>query len=528
MIKEMMQTLENYSIFSTTENGATGYSTTGSKLVDLNFRVPSMRCGFSSKDIDDFVQSMNENLEYAVKWMFYVRDVRGGLGERDTFIRLYSEFYTNHKSEAKACLDLISEYGRWKDIVDLAFVGDEELENDCLEIIKNQLKSDAVGLAAGKSISLLAKWLPSINATQKAREQAKKVSHYLGMPFASYRKMLSKFRAYLDVTEVKTCANQWGDIDYNKVSSNANLKYSSAFMRHDEARRLEYLSELNAAKENSKVKMNASVLYPYEIWTKYNRGVAYADRWYCCGDNTDNVIDDLDPALEAMWKNLKEMGSCGNTMCIVDGSGSMNTKYTGMAAKPIDIARSLGTYFAERCTGEFHNMMIEFSSFPKIIDINGCETLMDKINHISKYSDCSNTDIEKTFMLILDTAVKNHMSQEDMPERLLIVSDMEFDRATRSSICEYEYTTLFQSIEDRFRIHGYKMPKLVFWNVASRTNTIPVKENDFGVILVSGFSVNIVNMVMSGETDPWLALKGVLDNERYNQISDKLNSLNNE
>lgn len=523
MIKEMMQTVENAKSFSTTENGAAGYSTTGSKLVDLNFRVPSMRFEFTHKDIEDFIQSMNENLEYAVKWMFYVRDVRGGLGERGAFIRLYSEFYSNHKNEAKACLDLISEYGRWKDIVDLAFVGNEELENDCLEIIKNQLKADAIGLAAGKPISLLAKWLPSINASQKAREQAKKICNYLGMPFVSYRKMLSKFRAYLDVTEVKTCANRWGDIDYNKVSSNANLKYSNAFMKHDEARRLEYLSELNAQKENSKVKMNASVLYPYEIWSKYNKGMAYADRWGY--NSSDNVIDDLDPALEAMWKNLKEMGSCGNTMCIVDGSGSMNTKYTGMAAKPIDIARSLGTYFAERCNGEFHNMMIEFSSRPQIIDINGCETLMDKINHISKYSDCTNTDIEKTFMLILDTAVKNHMSQEDMPERLLIVSDMEFDRATCAS--KWEYATLFDTIGERFRMHGYKMPKLVFWNVASRTNTIPVKENDLGVILVSGFSVNIVNMVLSGETDPWLALKGVLDNERYNQISDKLNSVNN-
>lgn len=524
MIKEMMQTVESTKSVSTTENGAMGHISTGSKLVDLNFCVPSMRIEFTSKDIEDFVQSMNENLEYAVKWMFYVRDVRGGLGERDTFIRLYWEFYSNHKAEAKACLDLISEYGRWKDVVDLALVGNEELENDCFEIIKNQLKADAIGLAAGKPISLLAKWLPSINATPKAREQAKKICSYLEMSFVSYRKMLSKFRAYLDVTEVKTCANRWEDIDYNKVSSNANLKYSNAFMKHDEARRLEYLSELNTPKENSKVKMNASVLYPYEIWSRYNNGMAYPDCWWGCNCR-NNVIDEIDPALEAMWKNLKEMGSCGNTMCIVDGSGSMNTKYTGMAAKPIDIARSLGAYFAERCVGEFHNMMIEFSSSPRIIDVNGCETLMDKINHISKYGDCTNTDIEKTFMLILDTAVKNHMSQEDMPERLLIVSDMEFDRATCAS--RWEYATLFDTISERFRMHGYKMPKLVFWNVASRTNTIHVRENDLGVILVSGFSVNIVNMVLSGETDPWLALKDVLDNERYNQISDRLNSVNN-
>lgn len=521
MIKEMIQTVENTKSFSTTENGATGYSTTGSKLVDLNFRVPSMRSGIKINDVEDFISAMHENLEYAVKWMFYVRDVRGGLGERDTFISLYGLFYSEYNKEAKSCLDLISEYGRWKDIVDLAFSANTELKNDCFEIVKKQLEVDAIGLANGKPISLLAKWLPSINATSKVRERAKKICEYLGISFASYRKMLSKFRAYLDVTEVKTCANMWGLIDYNKVSSNANLKYSDAFMKHDEARRREYLSELNTPKENSNVKMNASVLYPYEIWAKYNKGVSHVYGWGC-----NHVIDEIDQSLEAMWKSLKDMGSCGNTMCIVDGSGSMDNHYSGVSAKPIDIARSLGTYFAERCTGEFHNMMIEFSSSPQIIDINDCETLMDKINHISKYNDCSNTNIEKTFMLILDTAVKNQMKQEDMPERLLIISDMEFDACTRYGygFCD-DYQTLFDTLKERFEMHGYKMPKLVFWNVASRTNTIPVNENDLGVILVSGFSVNIVNMVLSGETDPWFALKGMLDNERYNQISDRLNSV---
>lgn len=520
MIKEMIQTVENTKNFSTTENGAVGYKTTGSKLVDLNFRIPSMRGGLSNQDIHDFILALNENLEYAVKWMFYVRDVRGGLGERDTFINLFKIFYENRYNHATKCLSLIAEYGRWKDLVDLSFTNNSNLNKDCLSIIGEQLKKDIYDFINDKPISLLAKWLPSINASKKARAQAIVIANYLEMPFCDYRKMLSKLRKYLDVTEVKTCANQWSEIDYNKVSSNANLKYKDAFMKHDAERRAEYLAELNSPSENSNVKMNASVLYPHEIWSKYTNNIPYSNWQYRQGYK---CVKEVDPALEAMWKNLKDMNSCGNTMCIVDGSGSM---YAGLGGVlPINVSRSLGVYFAERCTGEFHNMMIEFSSEPKIIDINHCETLADKINHISAYTDASNTDIEKTFMLILYTAVNNHMTQADMPERLLVISDMEFDEA---KTYRSDYDTLFDTIKKRFETYGYKMPKLIFWNVNSRTNTIPVTENELGVILVSGYSVNIINMVMSGQADPWLALKETLDSKRYSIISDTLNSVKND
>lgn len=517
MIKEMIQVVENTKNFSTTENGAVGYKTTGSKLVDLNFRIPSMRGGLSNQDIQDFILALNENLEYAVKWMFYVRDVRGGLGERDTFIHLFKIFYGNHRPQAINCISLIAEYGRWKDLVELSFTDNGYLNDDCMSIIGEQLKKDIYDFINDKPISLLAKWLPSINASQKSRCKARKIANYLDMPFCDYRKMLAKLRKYLDVTEVKTCANQWNEIDYNKVSSNANLKYKGAFMKHDYERYSHYILELNEPKENSNVKMNASVLYPHEIWSKYTK-----DRQLFSWNirSGEKLITEVDYAFEAMWKNLKDMKSCGNTMCIVDGSGSMISGINGV--HPINVSRSLGVYFAERCTGEFHNMMIEFSSEPKIIDINHCETLADKINHISTFIDASNTDIEKTFMLILDTAVKNHMTQADMPERLLVISDMEFDCATTY---RGDYKTLFDTIKERFEKYGYKMPKLIFWNVNSRTNTIPVKENELGVILVSGYSVNIINMVMSGQADPWLALKETLDNKRYSIISDKLNNI---
>ena len=168
---------------------------------------------------------------------------------------------------------------------------------------------------------------------------------------------------------------------------------------------------------------------------------------------------------------------------------------------------------------------MEFSSYPKLIDLNGCNTLRDKIVEMHKYDDCSNTDIEKVFMLILETAIKSSMKQSDLPERVLIISDMEFDTATNHTRCVYGMKALFDELADRYASYGYKLPKLVFWRVNGKTTTIPMTENEMGVVLVSGFSPNILSMVMSGQTDPWLALKEKLDSNRYDCVSDTLKAV---
>ena len=168
---------------------------------------------------------------------------------------------------------------------------------------------------------------------------------------------------------------------------------------------------------------------------------------------------------------------------------------------------------------------MEFSSSPKLIDLNGCETLRDKILELSKYTDATSTNIEAVFMLILQSAINANMKQSDLPDRILIVSDMEFDIATSLTKYMYGMKALFNELADRFAKYGYKLPKLVFWNVNSRTNTIPMTENEMGVILVSGFSPNIMSMVMSNQTDPWLTLKEKLDSNRYDCVSDILKSV---
>lgn len=524
MVNELKATLAKENNYQTTENGAIGYKSTGSVLTDLNFRVSSMRNGVTPEDISLFIQAMNDDLEYAIKWLFFMRDVRGGMGERTAFQTLYMKYAKYYPAEAKATLKLVSEFGRWKDVIDIINV-DYDNTLGGLELVKETFGNDIKNCIAGNSISLLAKWMPSINASGKARKQAKRFAKYFGIPYCTYRRTLSKLRAYLDVTEVKTCGNRWGDIDYNKVSSNANNRYTNAFKKHDYERYTEHCTKALDATKNPDVKMHASVLYPHEIWKKYSDALDLFlyDR-YSPYSNREGKSAEEDVALEAMWKNLADMGECGNTMVVVDGSGSM-TCQSPYKVRPIDISRSLGVYFAERCKGEFNNILMEFSSHPQLIDLNGCKSLKDKVIEMSKYDDCTNTDIEAVFMLILHTAINSKMKQSDMPDRILIVSDMEFDHATSQTTARYGMKALFDILADRYAEYGYKLPKLVFWNVNSRTNTIPLTENEIGVMLVSGYSPNIMSMIMSNQTDPWLSLKEKLDEQRYSCVSDILKSV---
>lgn len=523
MINELKATLAKENNCQMTENGAVGYKSTGSVLTDLNFRVSSMRNDMTDDDIALFVQAMNDNLEYAIKWLFFARDVRGGMGERNVFQKLYMKYAELYPVEAKATLSLVAEFGRWKDVIDIINMDVNDTLGG-LELVKEAFSNDIKNCIAEKPISLLAKWMPSINASDKARKQAKRFAQYFGIPYCTYRRTLSKLRAYLDVTEVKTCGNRWGEIDYNKVSSNANNRYTNAFKKHDYERYTEHCTKALDTTKKSDVKMHAGVLYPHEIWKKYSDAIdifLYDRR--CSYLSIEGKTAEEDVSLEAMWKNLADMGECGNTMVVVDGSGSMTCPSYNV--QPINIARSLGVYFAERCKGEFNNILMEFSSRPRLIDLNGCKSLKDKVIEMSKYDDCTNTDIEAVFMLILKTAIKGNMKQSDMPDRILIVSDMEFDHATNRTPSLYGMKALFDELADRYAKYGYKLPKLVFWNVNSRTNTIPLTENEMGVVLVSGYSQNILGMIMSNQTDPWLALKEKLDEQRYFCVSDILKSV---
>lgn len=503
-----------------TENGAVGYRTTGKKLLDLNFSVASLRGASEQTIIDKFMKAYWEDPMMGVKWLFYSRDARQGLGERRLFRIILTHLAKDKPEVVKAVFEFASEYGRWDDIWCLL---ETDLKNDVISVVAEQIDRDQYDMANNQSISLMSKWLPSENASSnETKRYATIIRKGLDMTPRNYRKMLSEMRKYIDVVECKMSAKEWNAINYEAVPSRANLIYNNAFLRNDEERRREYLGKL----EKGEAKINAGTLFPHDIVHKYMS----SGGWH-------QSLKPYDATLEGLWKALPDtVKGAENTIVVADGSGSMTCNVggnTGVTA--LDVANALAIYFAERSSGEFKDKYITFSERPQLVDFSKAKNLHDKLGIARQYNEVANTNIEAVFDLILKTAVKNHMSQDDMPKNILIVSDMEFDdcattNTTRGSSGWYSYrnaptTTLFDTIAQKYAEHGYQIPRLVFWNVNSRTGTIPVKENDLGVALVSGFSVNIVNMVMSDKLDPYECLLDVLNTERYQPIENAIKDI---
>ena len=487
-----------------TENGAIGYKTTNSALVDLNYKVSSLRDANEDEIIKLFDSAFYENPLYAVKWLFFARDIREGLGERRLFRICYRRLVELDVEIFIKNLDIISEYGRWDDLISLLGISNVTDEH-ILHIVDYQLISDKKKVDENKPISLLAKWLPSENASSKeTKALAKKVREYLGLSSRKYRLLLSELRKYLDVVEVKMCSNRWSEIDYNKVPSLANLKYKNAFMRHDETRRSQYLESVKKGES----KLNMNVATPVDIVSK----------------NTDTLwsrkVKDYDEMLELAWDNLKDI-SVSDTLVVADGSGSMNIYVGGSrTTSALDVANALAIYTSEHNKGVYKDKYITFSNKPRFVDFSVNESLKGKLETAFSYNEISNTNIVAVFKLILAVAVENDISEDEMIDNVLIISDMEFDDAQRGwgSNDTVLSKSLFDEIKEYYEEVGYKLPKLIFWNVNSRTGTIPLTENELGVTLVSGFSQNVLKMVMSNKYNPYDVLIEMITSERYDLV----------
>ena len=494
-----------------TENGAVGFRTTGKNLLDLNFSITSLRNKSEDEIESKFVKAFYEDKMLAMKWLFYCRD-REAIGERRTFRTIMKYLASNHVEIAKEVLALIPEYGRWDDLWCLL---DTELRYDIISIVKKQLNEDAKNMMENKPISLLAKWMPSINTSSfKTKNLAITLRKELGMTNVQYRKTLSKLRKYLNVVEVKMSAKEWNEINYSTVPSRANLLYNSAFLRNDEERRREYLAALERGDKN--VKINASVLFPHDIVHRYHE----VSGWY------SRKLKAKDTTLEELWKALPDyVKGNGNTICVADGSGSMTSTVGGTNVTALDVANALAIYFAERSSGQFKDNYITFSERPQLVDFSKANSLREKIEITRRHCEVANTNIEAVFDLILRTAISKNMKQEELPQNILILSDCEFDSMVNCGYRKKPNQTLFNAIAAKYEEHGYRLPRLVFWNIMSRTGTIPVKQNDLGVALVSGFSPAIVKMVLSNSTDPYQCLLEQLNTERYAAVETALEGL---
>ena len=504
----MKETLDDEFNYSVTENGALGYKSTGKELLDLNFAVASLREASEQEIVEKFTKAFFEDKILAMRWLFFARDCREGLGERRLFRVVLADLVNSNPEMVIPLINLIPEYGRYDDL--WCLLDNKESAKVVLELVDKQLTEDLNNMKAGKSISLISKWLPSCNASSaQTKKYAKQVYKALGLTEREYRKALSEFRKYLDVVEVKMSSKNWSEIKYEAVPSRANLIYNSAFLRNDEERRREYLRKLT----KGETKINAATLFPHDIVHKYSSTNRYS-------------LNPKDAAIEALWKALPDtVQGCGNTIVVADGSGSMtSTVDCNSKVTALEVANALAIYFAERSSGEFKDKYITFSTCPQLVDLSKANSLHDKLQIALTHNEIADTNIERVFDLILTTAINNHMSQEDMPKNILIVSDMEFNSC---ATCNGGYShrpdqRLFKVIAKKYADAGYLIPRMIFWNVNSRTGTIPVKENELGVALVSGFSVNVAKMVMSGKTEPFECLLETLNSERYAPIEEAL------
>ena len=500
---------DNHNV-SVTENGAVGYRTTGKDLLDLNFAVASLRNASEKEIAKRFSKAFFEDKLTAMKWLFYARDVRGGLGERRLFRAVLLDMAKTMPEYIKPLLMLVPEYGRWDDLWCLL---DTPLAEDVMHHVSMQLTEDNHFYEQGQPISLLAKWMPRCKCRDKNRRRyAKMLREYLNLTERDYQHTLSALCRHLQVVEMDMSAQNWDGIDYQRVPSRANLVYNKAFLRHDEERRRAFLESVKKGES----RINAGTLFPHEIVNKY-RNVCH-----------------VDDTLEVLWSNLPDtVAGCGNTMVVMDDSGSMEwVTLPGSTARPLEVANAMAIYFAERSSGQFKDQYMSFSDRPQLLSLRGGRNLYEKLRIAHNHHTGANTNVEAVFDLILETAKSNHMEQADLPTNILIISDMEFDAcATAGEVRGNGWSSyssarpsanLFKVISKRYEAAGYKMPRLVFWNVASRTGTIPVKENDMGVALVSGFSVNIAKMVMSGKLDPYDCLLETINAERYQPVEDAL------
>ncbi len=473
-----------------TENGAVTHSTTTNAVLDFFALAGAKRNDIAgAKTL--FRKAFAEDRQLAIRALFYLRDIRGGQGERQLFRELFRELIRMDLGAAEQVLGFVPEYGRWDDVVSLynfnGFTGP-------LELITSQFMKDIANYEEGKSISLMGKWLPSENASSaNSRVMARQIAADLELSNREYRKAVVKLRTRIGLLEQQMSENEWSEIDYDKLPSQASRKHVKAFKRHDEERFDQFL---NAVLSGDK-KMNAGTVATYEVLQTV-RG----------GD---------DKAANAIWNSLPDYTNGGNALVVADTSGSMfswgwnSDAARNSSSKPIDVSTSLALYFAEHNTGPFNGYFITFSESPQLVKVTG-RTLTEKLHNISTANWGMNTNIQKVFDLILSSAVNAGADAEDIPKVVYIISDMEFD-SVRGGSSETNY----EAARRKFNAAGFELPHVVFWNVASRNQNVPTTAAATNVTLVSGLSQSTFRYVLEGKT-PVDSMMDILNGERYAQI----------
>ena len=495
-----MTNMKAQSNYGYTENGAVKHTSTLNKVLDMFAMGGAYRQRSEEDCILLFKEAFEAHRDTALRCLFYLRDVRGGQGERRFFRVCFKWLCNSYPVVARKQLNRVSEYGRWDDA--LYATENTPVFEDALKMLGEQFVLDI----QCKTPSLLAKWLPSENASSAAtKRMAAKVRKSFGLSSREYRKALSMLRARINVLERLMSAGKWDKIEFDKIPSRAGMIYRNAFARRDLI-----AAKYEAFAKNTETKVNAKALYPHEIAHE-----ALNKARHTSVGSVDRLM------LQKYWDNLENYygDNQENGLAIVDTSGSMH-------GQPIEVALSLGAYIAEKAHGPFANHFISFSTQPELIEFKGVD-ITDKFARAYGAAWQMNTNLKAVFDMLLKVARNKNTKPEDMPTRLYIISDMEFDgcitlgndnrnywmRVTPMSRGDID--TLVESIKKEWAAYGYKLPQIVFWNVDARTQNIPAIGEGFSY--VSGFSPTMIKEILSGKDGIDLMLE-VLNSDRYSQI----------
>lgn len=501
-MNKFLSGLEDATNFGYTENGAIKRNTTKSALLDMFAMGGAMRNRQDSDIILMFRKAFAENEVYALKCLFYLRNVRGGQGERRFFRICMKDLAKNNIEAARRNLKHIPLFGRWDDLY--VFVG-TPLENEMFSFMKEQLALDV----ESKTPSLLAKWLKSENtSSRESCMLGNKTRIAFGMNHKQYRKTLAYLRKKINVLERIMSEGRWEDIEFDKIPSKAGLIYKNAFARHEIERVKADVMTYSDFAKSADTKVNAKTLNPVEI----------ANQIFSSWHPTE--VERL--MWDKYWAGLKDYynGREENGIAVVDVSGSMS-------GQPMNAAVSMGAYIAERGKGPFANHFITFSANPQLVKFEGVDTY-DKFMRAQRADWGMNTNIEATFDLLLRTAINNKCSQDEVPSTVYIFSDMEFDSCATCGkpirerwstsyqrLSKNSADTLFETIKQKWAAHGYKLPRVIFWNLDARQENIPAIGDGFSYL--SGFSMSGIEAVLSGK-DGYSMMMDVLNNEMYSVI----------
>ena len=341
---------------------------------------------------------------------------------------------------------------------------------------------------------IVAKWMPRKNS------QYGKVVRYMRSNgfINSYSEYRHQIVSLTNVVEQNMSAKEWDGINLEHVPSIAMKKYKKAFHRHNI---LKPFVEKVVAGE---AKLHAKRLFPYDIVKEImNSGIARS----AMNDTNRQLLNE-------QWKGLQQLDDLPKdfrAIPIIDVSGSMTMPNN----IPMSVAIGIGLFMAENNPNEtFRNYFITFSERPEFQKITGAD-IVEKVKNTMNAPWGMNTNLEAVFKMILRKAVDDRVPESEMPTIVLIVSDMEFDQATKIN------QNAIEMIKTQYAEANYTLPTICFWNVNGRSQNIPAQMNDNGVSLISGASKNVINFVLKKGYEDLLSLvREITENPRYQHIID--------